>query len=82
MCAAGSIFLMDRRRLSIGMPVANDAITMARLGAYILIMTPYGRVLRVLDHRKGLAAQDPGHQAPAQANGSRDRSPGARGLWV
>lgn len=55
---------------------------MARLGAYILIMRPYGRVLRVLDHRKGTTGQDPGNQAPAQAHGSRDRGPRARGLRV
>jgi hypothetical protein len=53
---------------------------MARLGAYILIMTPHGRVPRVLDRRKGPMAQDPGNQAPAQANGSRNQAQGLEGF--
>jgi hypothetical protein len=76
MRAAVSIFLMNRRRLSIGMPVGQVAMTMARLGAFIIIMSLNARVLRVLDRRKGPMAQDPGTQAPAQALGSRNQAQG------
>ena len=53
---------------------------MARLGAYILIMTPHGRVPRVLEHGKGRIVQGRAVWAPGGAEGSRNQAQGLEGF--